>query len=207
MAQATAQTYIGVKQGVALSTVVFDDVDPTFDIEIEQAQTRGNITGVMFRFLQDKHAGLQFEINHIDKGWTQVVNDNFDYKTKLAYLNVYAQTIILIGKRKFRPLLIGGTYASYLYDSESSEIPDDQVENVPFIYDRSNDNRWDFGLGGGGGFSLETGIGNFQIIGKLSLGLSNIIEKRLDTEPEFSRNQTVEINLSYSYPFFNKKQE
>ena len=201
-----AQTYVGVRKGVSLSQVMFDDVDPTFDTEIEQEFIRGDITGFMFRFLQDKHAGLQFEINLIDKGWTQVL-DNFKYETELKYINIYAQTIILIGKRKFKPLLIGGPYLAYLYDSESSEIPEDQVENVPFIYDNANDNEWDFGLGGGGGVSLETNIGNFQLIGKFSFGLSNLIDKQQDTEPEFSRNQTVEINLSYSYPLFNKQKE
>ena len=202
-----AQTYIGVKRGVSLSQIMFDDVDPTFNVEIVQEQTQGNITGFLLRFLQDKHAGLQFEINLIDKGWTQVVNDDFKYKTELKYLNIYAQTIIVIGKRKFKPLLIGGPYISYLYESDSPEIPDDQIENIPFVYDSDNDNEWDFGLGGGGGFSLETKIGNFQLVGKFSMGLSNIIDKQEDTEPEFSRNQTVEISLSYAYPFFKRKEE
>ncbi|MCG8320201.1 MAG: PorT family protein [Cytophagales bacterium] len=205
-AHCKAQTYIGIKRGVSLSQVMFDGVDPAFDTEIVQEQTRGDITGFMFRFLQDKHAGLQFEVNLIDKGWTQVL-ENFKYKTELKYLNVYAQTIILIGKRKFRPLLIAGPYLSYLYDSESPEIPDDQTENIPFVYDNATDNEWDFGLGGGGGFSLKTAIGNFQVVGKFSLGLSNIIDKQQVTEPEFSRNQTVEISLSYAYPFFNKNKE
>ena len=202
-----AQTYIGVRKGVSLSQVMFDDVDPTYNIEIVQEKTQGDITGFMLRFLQDKHAGLQFEINLIDKGWTQTVNEDFKYKTELKYLNIYAQTIIVIGKRKFKPLLIAGPYLSYLYDHDSPEIPEDQVENVPFIYDGDNDNTWDFGLGGGGGFGLETGIGSFQLVGKFSLGLSNLIDKQEDTEPEFSRNQTVEISLSYAYPFFKKKQE
>ena len=206
IAKSKAQTYIGIKRGVSLSQVMFDDVDPSFNVEIEQEQTQGDITGFMLRFLQDKHAGLQFEINLIDKGWTQVLEDGSKRKTELEYLNVYAQTIIVIGKRKFRPLLIAGPYVSYLYDSDSPEIPEDQVENIPFVYDSSTDNKWDFGLGGGGGFSLETGIGNFQLVGKFSLGLSNLIDKQEDTEPEFSRNQTVEISLSYAYPFFKSKE-
>ena len=74
-AHCKAQTYVGIKRGVSLSQVMFDDVDPAFDTEIVQEQTRGDITGFMFRFLQDKHAGLQFEVNLIDKGWTQVLEN------------------------------------------------------------------------------------------------------------------------------------
>ncbi|MDN5212100.1 outer membrane beta-barrel protein [Fulvivirgaceae bacterium BMA12] len=203
--QSEAQTYIGVKRGVSFSQATFDDVDPNYNMEIVQEQTQGDITGLILKFLQDKHAGLLFEFNMIDKGWTQIVDENFKYKTTLKYLNLYPQSQVVLGKRKFRLFFIGGPYVSYLYDAESSEIPADQVENIPFIYDSERDNKWDFGLGGGGGFSLETKLGNFQIDGKFSLGLSNIIEKEQDTDPEFSRNQTIEVSFSYSYPLFNKK--
>ena len=204
--QSEAQTYIGIKRGISFSQATFDDVDPNYNVEIVQEQTQGDITGFILKFLQDKHAGLLFEFNLIDKGWTQIVDDNFKYKTTLKYLNFYPQSQVVLGKRKFRLFFIGGPYVSYLYNAESTEIPADQAENIPFIYDSELDNKWDFGLGGGGGFSLETKIGNFQLDGKFSLGLSNIIKKEQDNDPEFSRNQTIEISLSYAYPIFNKKE-
>ncbi len=200
-----AQTYLGVKQGISLSQVNFSDVDPNYNVMINQQQLRGNLTGLALNVRQGKHTALQFELNLIDKGWQQLLDDNSTFTTELQYLNIYTQTHILIGKGKFKPFLTAGPYLNFLLNSKNSDIPADQEENIPFIFDESNDNKVDFGLGVGGGLSYDSKIGLFLLEGKFSLGLSNIIEKQLDTEPSFSQHQTIEISIQYFYPIRKKE--
>lgn len=201
------QTFIGVKKGVSLSQVGFSDADPNYNITINQEQFQGDILGLTFKISQSKHTALQFEINIIDKGWKQRLPDETTFNTSLQYLNIYGQTHILIGKGKFKLYLTGGPYINFLIDSENSTIPEDQIENVPFIYNKDSDNKLEFGLGGGGGFSYQSKIGLFQLEGKFSLGLSNIIDKQTANEPLFSRHQTIELSVQYLYQFSKNKDQ
>ncbi len=200
-----AQTFLGVKKGISLSQVDFSDVDPNYNIIINQEQLRGNITGIALHVRQGKHTALQFELNLIDKGWKQLLNDNSSFTSSLKYLNIYTQTHVLIGSGKLKPLLSAGPYLNFLVKSENDEIPESQEENIPFVYNKDTDNKVEFGLGVGGGLSYESKIGLFLIEGKYSLGLSNIIEKQTATDPAFSRHQTIEISVQYFYQIFKNK--
>ena len=190
-----------------MTTVYFRDLNPSADIQIAQEQTLGNITGLVFKLMQERHAGLQFEINLANKGWTQIVTSTYNYETKLRYLNVNAYTHLIFGKTKFRFFVLGGPFFNRLLSTSASEIPQDLEEDITFRFDKESDNLWEIGLSGGGGFVLSTGIGEFQIEGKFNLGLTNIIKETEDTDPSFSRSQSVEVVLHYLIPVFGKNKD
>ena len=204
---AVSQSYLGVKKGVSFSKVQFKDVDPNFGIQISQEPIQGAVTGIFFKIMQERHAGMQFEVNITDKGWTQLIHEDFNYETQLRYLNIYTQTHLALGNTKFRIFLIGGPFLNYLMKVKSSEIPEIYEEDVSFIYNEEDDNSWEVGLGGGGGFVYDSKIGSFQLEAKVNMGLSNILNKLGDTDPEFSRNQGLEICLIYMYALSGKPRD
>lgn len=203
----SAQTFIGIRGGAGLTSMNFKDVDPQYNIGIFQNQRMGNVMGVVFKFMQDKHAALQIETNLTGKGWIQAIPIGFQYETQLRYANVNAFTHLALGKSKFRIYLLGGLFVNYLLSAEASEIPEDMEDEIPYIYDINEDNRWELGLGGGGGFVLNTNVGDFQIDGRLNMGLTNVLKEITDTDPTFSRSINVEVTLMYMYPFFKKKKD
>lgn len=204
---AKSQVFVGVKRGVTLSQVTFKDLDPNFNPTIPQGQPIGVVMGGIIKVMQEKHTGLQFDINLVDKGWSQLVSPEEEFTTRLRYWSAAAQTHISLGGGRFRVYLLGGPYLGYLMQKEESEVSEEFLESIRYVYDENDDNPWDFGIAGGGGFSLDTSLGLFHLESKINLGLSNIIDRKLDTEPRFSRHLNVEVSIAYLYPILKFSKE
>lgn len=194
-----AQTSIGIKQGATFSQVLFSDLDLTFNTKFQQELQVGNFTGIAFKYFNQKHVGLQVELNFTQKGWTQVLASGEKFKSTLNYLQVPIMTHISIGNGKLKPFLIGGLFFSYLNAANENTVLESETDKVLFHYTTGDDHRLEFGLGGGGGLSLETKIGTFQGSVKFMQSLANIIDEKATTDPTFSKNQSVEVAVGYFY--------
>ncbi len=201
------QTSIGIKQGVTFSQVSFSDLDNTFNTVFRQALQAGNLTGIAFKYFNQKHVGLQVELNFTQKGWTQVLASGEKFKSTLNYVQMPIMTHIRIGDGKLKPFLIGGLFLSYLNAAKENSVLESENDKVLFHYMIADDKRFEFGLGGGGGLSLDTKIGTFQGTVKFMQGLANIIDEKDATDPTFSKNQSLEVSFGYFYALSKWKEK
>ncbi|MDN5202900.1 porin family protein [Fulvivirgaceae bacterium BMA10] len=202
--ESEAQASFGVRQGVVFSQVLFDDVDIQFNTDVPQRQKQGNVTGIIFKYFAQPNIGIQAELNIIEKGWIQKLDDGKEFETTLNYLQLPLLTHLYIGKGKFKPILLAGPYFSMLYDSKRSAIQDDQKEQIKFQYSESEDNQYEFGISGGLGLAFDSSIGTFQVDVRFSPGLTNILNKDAEMNPTSSKNQLLEFSASYLFRFSKK---
>ncbi len=193
------QTSIGIKQGATFSQVLFSDLDFEFNTRFQQELQVGNLTGIAFKYFNQKHVGLQVELNFTQKGWTQILATGEKFKSTLNYIQMPIMTHIRIGNGKLKPFLIGGLFLSYLNAAKENTVLETETDKVLFHYTIADDQRFEFGLGGGGGLSLSTKIGTFQGSVKFMQGLADIIDEQDTSDPTFSKNQSVEVSFGYFY--------
>ncbi len=176
-----AHSFLGVRGGVTFSQIATP-------ASIGQDLLQGTTGGITFQHFARKGPGIQLEINYVQRGWAEP--DSL-YERQLTYLELPFLTHIGIGKGKFKFFLNLGPYLAYLLD-ESEVLPPGQDRNY---YGRPLDSSFEYGLCGGAGFNLETGIGKFQVEARFSNGLQNMFAESVLSS---SLNQSVQGTLSYS---------
>ncbi len=204
----SAQVAIGLKGGSNFSTM---DIYKRPDyLTLDVKQIPGFQYGAVFRYVSEKHAGMQVEVLYTQKGWKHVsLNENVDtlYQRTIDYLEIPVMTHFIIGSKKIRILLEGGFYGAYALSSKyNTESATGETTNGDYSFQDGVDNRWDYGLIGSAGFQFSFPLGAVEAKAFYSFGYGNIFLDRSQAV-EISQNRVYGINISYLYFFGGKKKE
>ena len=188
----TPETSIGVNGGVTLSQVSFI---PT----VKQGMLQGLNGGVTFRYISEKHFGLIIEANLAQRGWKESFSDTtLSYSRTLNYLEVPFLTHITFGNHRLRVFVnLGPKVAFLLSNKEKRNFTTNLLEEQG----KAIDNRLDYGLVGGTGFELRSGIGCFLLEGRYYYALSDIYSNAKKDYFDRSANNSVSVNLTYLIPW------
>ncbi|MDH8701289.1 hypothetical protein M2138_000630 [Dysgonomonadaceae bacterium PH5-43] len=206
----------GINGGITLSKVRF-----VFSVPQDNfIQPQGGIT---VRYISEKNFGLQAELNYSLRGWkerTDSLHVN-KYTRSVGYLELPLMTHIYFNiSKRFRGVFnIGPQIGYYLGEATKEKVlypPNSSVqflENGNVIVSSKNNNveendapsyyyqdiqrKFDYGIVGGGGLELQTGIGNFILEGRYYFGLSDIFNNKRSDYFQTSSNQVISIKLSY----------
>lgn len=178
------KTYLGIVQGVNFSRVDFETTG------IEQELLPGYSGGLIFRYVSEPVAGIQIELNYTEKGWSATFDTSAYFKGRLNYIEMPFLTHITLGKNKTFFTINFGPYGSY-------QISNNIKSNVD--YPGETDNKFEFGYCATIGIGFRFPAGTFQIEGRYLNSLTNFLEKA--TNPQFgaSRNQVINISLTYLF--------
>lgn len=169
---------LGVNGGVNLSSVSFQ---PT----IKQNTMIGPAMGITARYISEKYfkmiCGVQIEVNYSQRGWNEKIEDGTDntYKRSMSYIEIPLLAHLAFGKDEghgARFVVNLGPQVGFLLSEKETMggkwAPDDRyTSNI--TYGKMADNKFDYGLVGGMGVELRTGIGNFVLEGRYYFGLSD----------------------------------
>lgn len=169
---------LGVNGGVNLSSVSFQ---PT----IKQNTMIGPAMGITARYISEKYfkmiCGVQMEVNYSQRGWSEKIEDGTDntYKRAMNYIEIPLLAHLAFGKDEghgARFIVNLGPQVSFLLSEKETKggnwDPSDRyVSNS--TYGKMAENKFDYGLVGGMGVELRTGIGNFVLEGRYYFGLSD----------------------------------
>lgn len=169
---------LGVNGGVNLSSVSFQ---PT----IKQNTMIGPAMGITARYISEKYfkmiCGVQMEVNYSQRGWNEKIEDGTDntYKRSMSYIEIPLLAHLAFGKDEghgARFIVNLGPQVGFLLSEKETMggnwAPDDRyTSNI--TYGKMADNKFDYGLVGGMGVELRTGIGNFVLEGRYYFGLSD----------------------------------
>ncbi|MGI6048375.1 MAG: porin family protein [Petrimonas sp.] len=198
--------YIGVGGGALMSSV---DLVPS----VLQKPHFGIHGGISAKYISEKHLGLLLELNYAQRGWTEdfPTESGFAYTKTLNYLEIPFMTHVYFGK-KIRFIFNAGPQVGFLLESsdimnealtadiaaKKQQNPDDPI-GMQYSLDLR---KFDYGLIGGVGMELKTGIGNVELEGRYYFGLSDIFENRKTKENFFfyrSAHRIIEAKLSYYF--------
>lgn len=165
-----------------------------FAPSVRQSLTRGYSAGLAFKYLSLPRAGLQVELNYIQRGWTAAADSG---SRQWQYLELPLLTHVVLGRRRSAFLLNFGPWVSYLLSARDSltwvtETPNPQSDfgNVP--------RPWLYGLSLGLGYSLGMPRGRLQLEGRLSYSLVNALK---GDSFAASRYQVLGLSLGYFIEF------
>lgn len=155
------EIYYGMNAGYSGAMVMFNP-------QVNQTYTLGYHAGGVFRYINEKHFGLQTELNFTQRGWKEA--DGL-FEKRLNYLELPFMTHFYAGNN-FRVFFNIGPKIGYLI-SESNIINliegSDQEQHLQPI-----ENPFDYGLCASLGFLLRVKKQVFQVDFRGAYSLSNI---------------------------------
>ncbi|WP_243349477.1 porin family protein [Parabacteroides sp. FAFU027] len=186
------ETYLGVNGGVTLSQVNFIPV-------VKQSMLQGLDGGLTFRYISESHFGLIIESNLAQRGWKENFTDTtLSYSRTLNYLEIPFLTHVTFGNHKYRFFVnLGPKVAFLLSDKEKRNFTNKLLEE----HGKTIDNRLDYGLVGGAGFELRTGVGCFLLEGRYYYALSDVFSNAKKEYFDRSANNSISVNLTYLIPW------
>lgn len=197
---------IGFNGGYNLNSV---DFSPT----IKQGLQPGYTGGFTLRYTTEKYFSLicaaQLEFNFAQRGWNETIEDgtNNTYRRTTNYIEIPFFAHLGWGKedRGLQCFVnVGPQIGLFLNDKEfygySQEYPwnpNRRPNNINAQYGKEVENRLEYGIAGGAGVELKTGIGNFLIEGRYFFGLSDMYGNAKADPFGRSANTTITTKITY----------
>lgn len=197
---------VGLNGGYNLSSV---DFSPT----IKQGLQPGYTGGLTLRYTTEKYFALicaaQLELNFAQRGWNEQIEDgtNNTYRRTTNYIEIPFFAHLGWGKEERGMqffINLGPQIGLFLNDEEfygfTDEYPWDESKRPNGItsqYGKEVENTLEYGIAGGAGAELKTGIGNFIIEGRYFFGLSDMYGNSKADPFGRSANTTITVKLTY----------
>jgi hypothetical protein len=206
-AQAQTQEFrpewnFGINAGVTLSQVAFS---PSVPQEWLQQNTNGGLTA---RYISENNCGVQLELNYTLRGWkekTDTVLHPNRYARSLAYLEMPLLTHFYFNAGRYvRVALNLGPQVS-LNIGEKTLMKEVVTSTGYEYYDQKVQRPFDYGITGGLGLELRTGIGSFVLEGRYYYGLSDVFRNGKEDRFQSSHNSVIGIKLTYLTRFTGRK--
>jgi hypothetical protein len=152
------------------------------------------------------------EANYSQRGWEEEFDpeSGFSYNRTLNYIEIPFMTHVYFGN-KTRFIINAGPQISYLLSEnhEMSQALSDDIDarreanpdrTIGYQYNPFSEmQKVDYGLVGGMGIEIQTGIGNFDLEGRYYFGLGDIFTSRRSENAYFGRSahRLIEGKLTY----------
>lgn len=188
---------IGVGGGLNFSQVGFTP-------KVKQGFLPGMHGGLTVRWITNKNLGLTAEINFAQQGWQEDFSEStdgahFNYSRTINYIELPFMTHIYAGNGRTRFVFNVGPKLGYAL-SESTETNLDGATPGDHRNEQHNmplENKLDWGICGGPGVELRTGIGTFVLEGRIYYALGNLYgNSKSDFFPK-SNSLTLSAKISY----------
>ena len=197
---------VGINGGLNMSQVEFSP-------SIKQNTQNGMSMGVTARYMSEKYfnmlCGIQVELNYSQRGWNEKIEDGseYTYSRTMNYLEVPFLAHLAFGKDAMDSgaqffLNLGPQFAFFLNEKENMSDnwdPSYRPNGVVQQYGKMVENKFDYGIVGGGGIELSTKVGHFLLEGRYYLGLSDFYKSTKKDEFGRSGHSYIGIRLTYLY--------
>ena len=199
---------VGFNGGYNLSRV---DFSPTIKQEFQPGLTGG----ITLRYTTEKYFALicaaQLEVNFAQRGWKELIEDGSKntYHRTTNYIEIPFFAHLGWGQEERGVQFFvnaGPQFGFYLpnnkeeYYGFSEEYPWDESQRpggTTQQYGKAIENTLEYGIAGGLGMELKTGIGNFLIEGRYFFGLSDMFGNTKADPFGRSANTTITGKISY----------
>ena len=188
--QFTPVSSFGIRQGANASFVDFSPI-------VKEGLLYGYNGGLVYRYVNETLFALQIELNFTQKGWIEDLDTvSNSYTRKLNYIELPFMTQIYLGKKETKYYLNLGTAVAYLIsEKETMEIGNDLF--VREYYNKSINSKFDYSVVAELGLIYNSKLGPFQFGIRYYYTISNLFKYSSDAIYDLSRNQVINVSLSY----------
>lgn len=189
-----SENYLGISLGANNSMVMFNP-------SVKQNMIfLGTSSGIVYRWITEKHVGLQLELKYSQRGWEEA---DGKYTRRTNYIELPFLTHIYFGDTH-RFIVNIGPKISYLLNE--NVLKNDTINSTSEQHIKSIYHLFEYGGALGIGYNLHTrNAGVFEIEARGYYGLSNIFA---DTKSDYfntSNYLNISINLAWYFQFTGKK--
>lgn len=199
------QSYLGVKGGANIPFVNFTDfTNLPITTRFRTAYFVSQTYGISYRYMQNDKIGVQFDLNYSTKGWGQNTLEFTNTAiTEINYLEIpFYLHWQIFGTEKFKFFADVGIYVAWALSASTTIENNQDLDEIQIFYSVQNDNRGDFGINAGAGFSYDFSLFILQLDGSFKSGFANILPTNhfIRENPTVSTNQVTAIQLSLLFP-------
>lgn len=190
-----AQTSVGLRGGSSLSLV---NTKPA----IGQEYVSGMEAGVVARFLNSNHLGMQLELNYSVQGFHFYPATTEAYHKKLSYLQLPLTSFVQLGRGRLKFNVQAGAFAAYTVKQEEVLLPTGEAE-IPVLYAHQEELPWQYGVLVGGGPAFHFNFGILQLEARFTQHLSDFWKADFSRDDDFdtTQQQTITFGLQWLYTF------
>lgn len=180
----------------------------SFSPKVKQGMLMGFNGGATIRWNTEANLGLQAELNFTQQGWQEKYESHpeQEYKRTINYLELPFLTHIYFGGKKVKVFVNLGPKIGYaIGEHTTTNLGEDfykEENSDTYQHDRPIDKKFEWGLCGGPGIELRTGIGYFLLEGRYYYALGDIYKSRKEDHFSKSAGQTISVKLTYLIPIF-----
>ena len=188
---------VGASFGMNFSSV-------SFNPKVYTKMKQGYNGGLVLRWNTEKNLGLQTELNFSQQGWDEQFDEHptYKYTRTINYLEIPFFTHIYFGSNKFKFYVNMGPRVGFAIGEKTDLNPDEKNQNAGANnqHDMAIQKKFDWGLCGGPGIELRTGIGYFLLEGRYYYALGDIFNNRKSDYFNKSASQVISARLIYLLP-------
>ncbi|MDD2618504.1 MAG: porin family protein [Bacteroidales bacterium] len=185
------ELYLGATAGATMSSIslVPQYVDKTYLFAAN--------TGLSLRYINEKHFGIQAELNYFQSGW----KDDFGYgstntyRREMAFLELPFLMHARIGSKALSFYLnLGPKFSFFL--SEKEYLDSDQIYDY---HGKALEQPFQWGVLGGVGFNIKLKRQSIGLEARYYYGLSDIFSNAVTDDFVTSSLQQISLNLMYYF--------
>lgn len=188
---------VGASFGMNFSTV-------SFNPKVYTKMKQGYTAGLALRWNTEKNLGLQTELNLSRQGWDEMFEDHptYKYTRTINYVEIPFLSHIHFGSERFRFYVNLGPKIGFAIGEKTETNPDETNLNAGANeqHDMDVQKKFDWGLCGGPGIELRTGIGLFILEGRYYYALGDIFNNRKSDYFSKSSAQVLSARIIYLLP-------
>ncbi len=188
---------VGASFGMNFSSV-------SFNPKVFTKMKQGYNAGLTLRWNTEKNLGLQTELNISQQGWDEQFEDypTYKYTRTINYVEVPFLSHIHFGSERFRFYVNLGPKVGFAISEKTEQNPDETNLNAGANeqHDMDIQKKFDWGLCGGPGIELRTGIGLFLLEGRYYYALGDIFNNRKSDYFSKSSSQVLSARVIYLLP-------
>lgn len=188
---------VGASFGMNFSSV-------SFSPKVSTKMKQGYNGGLVLRWNSEKNLGLQTELNFSQQGWEEKFDNNptYKYARTVNYLEIPFFTHIYFGSNRFKFYVNLGPKIGYAISDKTSTNPNEPNQNDGANYQHNLpiQKKFDWGLCGGPGIELRTGIGYFLLEGRYYYALGDMFNTRKSDDFSKASSQVISARVIYLLP-------
>lgn len=192
---------VGFSGGVNMNSV-------SFTPRVRQGSLWGINGGVVARYISERYfkmiCGAQIELNFSQHGWSESYEDypELQYTRKMNYLEIPFLAHLAFGRERGLQFFIhaGPQIGFFLGDSYTISDNWSNYSSLTVVqHTKAVENKFDYGIAGGGGLELRTKIGNFIVEGRYYYALSDFYGTTKRDDFSRAAHGTVTIKIGYLF--------
>lgn len=188
---------VGVSGGATFSSV-------TFNPKVTQGMLTGATFGLTGRMTMGEYVGLQVELNYSQQGWKEEFEDapEYQYSRRLNYFQLPFYTHIQFGGKNVKGFLNAGPQIGFMMSESTDENLNGAAPGkTNYQHDMPVEKKFEWGISGGAGIEIRTGIGYFLLEGRYLYSLGDIYNTTSSDNFAKASGQTITAKISYLIPF------